>query len=796
MKKPLLVICALFSLTLNTFSQNVNVTLSSRLSYGNQTLSNICGWVDTADSKEYALVGAQDGMSIVDITNPANPVELTQIPGPSSTWREIKTVGDYAYITTEDGTVGLQIVELTNLPATNLAVATWKPVMGSDTLKRIHALHADNGKIYLYGSNVSNKGAIIADVTTSPMAPAYLGLYDPRYVHDGYVRNDTIYAGHIYDGECAIVNASNPAAPVVLATFETPTKFTHNTWLSANSKICFTTDENANSYLGAFDISNLSNIFETDRIQTNPGSNSVVHNTHIIQKNNVDYAVTSWYTEGFTIVDASRPNNLVQVGNYDTHTANGSGFDGCWGVYPFFPSGTIVASDIDSGLFVFSPNYVRGCYLEGLVKNCSTGTALSGVKVELQIANPQSNSHVDITDFQGQYAVGIGQPGTYQVILSKTGFVSDTQTVILASGVLNLDTFQLCPKQLFTLTGNVFDKATLAGIPNAHVSIYDSGSRWDTITDASGNFNIPTMYSGSYVTSAGKWSYVTSCASGQNISSTSGALSIGLDKGIYDDFSWDFGWTVSGDASEGAWVIGEPKGTFSQGNPVNPDVDVVNDCGNQAYVTGNQGVTSGDDDVDGGKTVLSSPVFDLSGYIEPYVFYTRWKRVSFNSLDTIVISMSNGTTSANLESVTVLTTGSATWIPKNFKISNFLTPTATMTFRMKVSDYDQDNSNEGGLDKFYILDSTKSSVGELANGVEVLVFPNPFTHKAVIKVLDQKHDSYTLVLFDVYGREVRRLDPSTTNEFTLYREGLSSGLYFYRILDQGNSVGGGKICLE
>jgi choice-of-anchor B domain-containing protein len=440
-----LLLSVLCSFAATSFSQNLNVTLASRLAYPGQSLSNICGWVDTADNKEYALVGAENGMSIVDITNPASPVEIIQIPGPSSNWREIKTVGNYAYVTTEDGTIGLQIVELTNLPATNLAVTTWTPQIGPDVLETIHALHTDNGKIYLYGSNVGNKGAIIADVTTSPMAPIYLGSYDLRYVHDGYVRNDTMYAGHIYDGECAIVDASNPASPVVLATFETPTKFTHNTWLSANSKICFSTDENSNSYLGAFDISNLSNIFETDRIQASPGSGSIVHNTHIIRKNNIDYAVTSWYTEGFTITDVSHSNNMVQVGNYDTYTGTGTGFNGCWGVYPFFPSGTIVASDIDSGLFVFSPTYAPGCYLEGIVKSCSTGNPISGVKVELQVTNPQSNSHTDITDFLGQYAVGIFQPGSYQVILSKSGFVSNTFTVTLSAGVVQIDNFQLCP---------------------------------------------------------------------------------------------------------------------------------------------------------------------------------------------------------------------------------------------------------------------------------------------------------------------------------------------------------------
>lgn len=798
MKKSLPVLALLLGFSLITFSQNVNVTLASRLSYGGQTLSNICGWVDPADNKEYALVGAQDGLSIVDITNPASPFEVIQIPGPSSAWREIKTNGNYAYVTTEQCCNGLQIVDLTNLPATNLAVTTWEPVIGGDTLGRIHALHIDNGKAYLYGSQVSNKGAIIADIATNPMAPVYLGLYDPRYVHDGYVRNDTLYAGHIYDGEVAVVNCANPAAPVVLATFQTPTVFTHNTWLSKNSKFLFTTDENSDSFIGAFDVSNLSNIFETDRIQTSPGSGSIVHNTHIINKNNVDYAVTSWYTEGFTITDVSRPHNMVQVGNYDTYTASGTGFNGCWGVYPFFPSGTIVASDIDSGLFVFSPSYVPGCYLEGMVKNCSTGVAVSGAQVEVLVTNPQSTSNIDITDFLGQYAVGMQQPGTYSVTVSKVGFIPDTVALLFTSGVVNSYTFQLCPKVLFAYSGKIFDNATLAGIPGANVSVYDSNMRWDTITDANGDFSIPNMFAGNYTFAAGKWGYFTQCHSGQALSPASGPLSLGLDKGIYDDFMWNFGWTVSGNANEGMWERGEPQGTMSQGNPVNPDYDVNNDCGDEAYVTGNNGQTSSDDDVDGGTTILTSPVFDLTGYVQPRVYYTRWKRLSINSSDTVIISLSNGTTTAKLESISTLSSGSASWLQKNFRIADYITPSATMTFRMEVSDLGSDNTNEGGLDKFYILDSVNNnSVAEIKNRVKVLISPNPFVDRTVIQILDQRPGHYVLNLFDVFGRSVRILNSEDgSNHFVIERNDLKSGIYFYRITDGNIAVSTGKVCVE
>src|ERR1051325_9211468 len=419
MKKHLLFLLFLFSVSsFCAYSQNLNVTLSDQLSYSSN-LSNICGWKDPQDGQEYALVGAANGLSIVDVTNPANVSQVTLISGPNCTWREIKTWRNYAYVTTECGTVGLQIVNLTNLPATNLQTATWTPTIGNTTLHTIHALHIDTAKakVYLYGSNVGNQGAIVADISTTPMAPVYKGSYDTRYIHDGYVWNDTLYACHIYDGDCEIVNMANPAAGVSIGDFNTPNNFTHNSWLNQSSKVVFTTDEVNDSYLASYDISNLNNIVELDRIQSNPGSNSVVHNTHIIKKGNAEYAVTSWYKDGFTIVDVTRPNNMVQVGNYDTApTASGQGENNCWGVYPFLPSGTIVASDMSNGLFVCAPTYVRASYLEGVVTDCITGNPVSGALV--QIVNPpaySANSSSDLTDAAGMYGLGVVTPGTYTV---------------------------------------------------------------------------------------------------------------------------------------------------------------------------------------------------------------------------------------------------------------------------------------------------------------------------------------------------------------------------------------------
>jgi hypothetical protein len=66
-------------------------------------------------------------------------------------------------------------------------------------------------------------------------------------------------------------------------------------------------------------------------------------------------------------------------------------------------------------------------------------------------------------------------------------------------------------------------------------------------------------------------------------------LTLKITKGYYDDFSFDFGWTISGNATSGIWELGEPVGTVNGPDTYNPDFDIAEDFGDQCYVTGNGG---------------------------------------------------------------------------------------------------------------------------------------------------------------------------------------------------------------
>lgn len=88
----------LFSLPFASFAQNYNMELLGHLPYDVE-LSDVWGYADE-EGNEYALIGLNDNFSIADVTDPTNPEEIFRtIGGNPSAWRDIKTYGDYAYIT-------------------------------------------------------------------------------------------------------------------------------------------------------------------------------------------------------------------------------------------------------------------------------------------------------------------------------------------------------------------------------------------------------------------------------------------------------------------------------------------------------------------------------------------------------------------------------------------------------------------------------------------------------------------------------------------------------------------------
>ncbi len=721
---------------------NFNLELLGSYEWPTTEGSDIWGWVDPSSEAEYALVGLNNGFACVDVSDPLNPIQKFYISDINSTWRDVKTWGNYAYVTTE-ANAGLLIVDLSDMTGSTYwheSVFT-NPTNGNSVeFTAAHNLFIDeNGICYIFGASTTtpgsspSDGAIFLDVAANAIAPVYLGEWDDNYIHDGMVRGDTMYAGCIYAGELFIVDVSDKNNPSTLGTTSTPNAFTHNAWVSNNGDFVFTTDETSDAYLAAYDITNCSNIQEVDRIQSNAGSLSIPHNTHV----DGNFLITSYYRDGTTVHDITYPNNIIQVAYYDSYGGSGNGFQGCWGTYPFLPSGNIISSEIDGSanqsakLMIYERNFDQACYIEGNITDASNGISLSGASIEILNTVLLNNSSSNLL---GEYFSGTASAGTYNIVFSKPGYLNDTLSAILNNGIVTVLDIALQPLVSFNGAGMVVDFLG-NGISSVEVVVFNTDFTFNTTTDLNGNYAINNMYEGNYEIIAGQWGYVTSC--GNEYISPSTINTITLEEGYYDDFTFDFDWTVNGGASVGTWERGLPEGTDSQGQYYNPDGDVNNDCMDFAYVTGlSAGGQTGSNDVDDANTLLISPIFDLSSGQNHYLSYYSWFSNGGGGWgggspadDSLTVKISNGNTTVTLETMTANSPDMGQWNYRSFDIGQLITLTASMQIIIETADWDALGGHwvEGAFDKFSvtnapnnITDITNQEKGKLIKIVDII----------------------------------------------------------------------------
>jgi choice-of-anchor B domain-containing protein len=293
-------------------------------------------WGYTApDLREYAIVAERTGTWIVDCTDPRLPREVAYFSAPASTWREVTSLGPILYSVSE-AHGGLRLIDMTD-PANPVdlglrhASASWT---------NTHTVSADpqTGRIYANGTNA---GMRVLDARTDPRNPVLLSSWTTSYVHDSFWQNGKGYLAHITAGNVRIVDAGQAALPQLSLT-NTPGRFTHNVWVSADDRLMLTTDENSSGFLQAWDVANpaLPVLRGSYAI---PGS--IVHNAFGIG----GVAYVSWYVSGLEVVDLADPANLKRVAAYDTSSLSG-GFNGAWGAYPYSDSGVVYVSDMQNGL--------------------------------------------------------------------------------------------------------------------------------------------------------------------------------------------------------------------------------------------------------------------------------------------------------------------------------------------------------------------------------------------------------------------------------------------------------------
>jgi len=366
---------------------------------------------------------------------------------------------------------------------------------------------------------------------------------------------------------------------------------------------------------------------------------------------------------------------------------------------------------------------------------------------------------------------------------------ADVMRATLATSRLSIQSSMGCTNVLniFSYTGQVTDAATSAGVANAKV-LFDGQQDFETITDANGYFNIPNLVDGYYDVYAGKWGYMTNrfMVHAPFSSGTAGAVIPIENHHYYDDFLFDFTWTKSSTSSGGFWSRGIPVGTFYN-EQANPEVDAPDDYGLKCYVTGNAGGTATADDVDNGTSTLISPVFDLSGYSDPYLRYQRWffdgSQNGNTPDDNFTVKLNNGSSTVTLENTTPAQAPSNIWTYKVFRMADYVSLTNNMRMIVEVSDASGGNPNvvEGALDKFEIKEGMFSSIDELANEpLLVNVFPNPTTGVLNVNYFAPNEGKIKLRITNLIGNEilVKEIQGGIQGNLALDISAQPQGIYF------------------
>ena len=142
--------------------------------------------------------------------------------------------------------------------------------------------------------------------------------------------------------------------------------------------------------------------------------------------------------------------------------------------------------------------------------------------------------------------------------------------------------------------------------------------------------------------------------------------------------------------------------------------------------------------------------------VDPYVRYHRWfynGGGSGGTNDALSISLSNGSTTAVVENITSADPGMSTWVFRNVRINDHLTPTATMRFIATVVDNNPGHVAEGAVDVFEVVEDITTSIDQQAQ-TTFRVVPNP--NNGHFRVEFQTVVDATIEVIDAVGRTVAR----------------------------------------
>lgn len=757
-----------------------NLDLLMQFEY-DENCNDIWGYVDE-NGDEYAILGTTKATAIIALDGPDAPREIAYIPGTMSTWRDMKHFQDHIYVTTDVGEDGLLIIDMSQVSQDSVDHFFWKPTLELEgrnlgPLNKCHNIYveADEGYMYLSGCNIYSGGILIFDLNQNPEEPELVGAGHEVYSHDVYANDNLMFGNDIYNGELSIHDVSDKSNVELVALQPTTGNFTHNAWSSTNNDFVFTTDEIAGGFVDAYDIRDLGNIQRTAVWQPDNALEEgiIPHNAHYHD----GFLYVSWYIVGLVVLDVSDPTNMVPAAWYDTYDGGQTGFNGAWGAYPFLPSGRILVSDMNTGLYVFEPNIQPVARIEGEVTDIITGAALSNVDISIE----DTISTTASTNTQGRYKTGTAKYDQVIVSFQRNNYLPHRDTLNLVPGeTLMLDVELIPDFQIFTWDLTILDSASLNPIGGTTIRLFDIANEENFLyeTQSSGNLQQPLIPEGEYDLFYGKWGWKENWQPQFTISEDRTDVFV-LSRGYRDYFNLDLGWTTESTSPTGHWERVVPKGTEIEGQISNPNRSSNNDFGDMAFVTGNDDRNAGFDDIDDGDVSLFSPWMDFSDWDDlsisfDYWFFNAGGNTDLNDSLRVAIQTPDAETH-----IQTFTNSASEWRTFEFQLDSLgLNRKDSVRMVFVASDYVDGGGHivEAGIDAFdaegqLLVSSIQPIVQDLS------IYPNPTADKLYLSSASElllEADQPRFMIYEMSGRLVHS---GTLQSNALNVSDLSSGTY-------------------
>ena len=751
-----------------------NVTLLAHLN--NHAGYSACWSYVHPDGREYAILGTTDGTSIVNVTDPATSHEVAFIFGEPSQWREMKQYLTYVYVSTEANGGGIQIIDMQD-PENPQLLGVY-----TTGFNREHTLEVDPVRALLYCNgtrlNSIQTGMRILSLA-DPLEPFEVGAYTADYVHDCFPRGDTLFASCIFSNTMRVLDVSTPAAISEITSWTYPGAKTHSAETSPDGRYLYVCDETNYSTLKVFDIQDVQTHPQIMEFTVNPLA--IVHNCHV----KGDTAFVAWYTEGIRLFDIADPSCPAQFGWYDTYPGRSGGFHGVWELAPRFPSGTFIASDITSGLYVFrtDPNY--GIVKVKIVDPAQTPIAGADVTA---LGEPDSTRSQNL----GFARLALA-PGLHTLQIRKFAYETASAVVSTTRGSHDSILVVLQPKPLATVTGVVRRASDSAPLLDADIDLEDTPLSGEST--AGGAFTVLGVPDGEYRITCDRVGYApveTTIVVDPGVSRT---VDFTLRAAAwYDSCDTDRGWSLDApgdDAIVGHWERIDPFGTSGSAapagrmpgpprpapqhdepaegsvssGPVQPEDDHTPGEGGLCFVTANgeAGKDPSEGDVDAGHVTLTTPPLDMAAMEDPRVRFARWYYMnSPGDPDSFLIDISVGGGSwVNVRSIKA---SDPAWRHETFRVRDYVSPGPDVRVRFVAQDQGPEGIVEAAVDDFEFYDAVEDTLAPPGvPAVPAPLFtlgaprPNPAARSAFFTLALPAPGRARVAVFDFAGREVRLL---------------------------------------